>query len=161
MYTLGATLCAGKSGSMKKLKSCSVASSQLELRELRVLMERHLGSVTGALYYQSEKETRGLQQHRYQADPAVQTPRNTHTHTQRTHTYPNPCKLRIKGRKIKPLQRTRAPAVRQDGVEGWETRGRLTKQRPLIQPPSKRLSFGPEVESLTAPLLACAAGHIN
>ncbi len=74
-------------------------------------MERHLGRLTGALYYHSEKGTRGLQHHRYQRDPAVHMPPNTHTHTH-IDTQPNPCKLG------KSPQHTRAPTIRQDGLYG-------------------------------------------
>lgn len=45
-------------------------------------MEQQLGRLTGALHYQSEKETRGPKHHRYQRDPAVQAPPNTHIDTQ-------------------------------------------------------------------------------
>lgn len=65
-------------------------------------MEQHLGRLTAALYYHTEKGTRGLQQHRYQPDPAVQMPPNVRT---------------LRPMQIKRnIQNAHTPAVPHDGL---------------------------------------------
>lgn len=114
----------GESRNVQKPDTCSVWTHKNSPGELRILMEQHLGRLTGALYYHREKGTRGLQQHRYRPHPAVQMPPNTHA---------------LRAMQIKRnMQDAHIPTILQDGLyalkkkyikmERW-----MTKKQPPAQ----------------------------